>query len=600
MWRAQRWGRSSGWWRLAERADTHREEHDLARERRTGGTFLPDESRLKAGELPESLGRRYLIEFDTDELPQERYDVLVVGSGIAGLMAALSLGPECRVGLVTKARLSETGTWYAQGGIAGAVGEADSVELHLADTLVTGQGLCDERVVRAVVGEAAAGLAELEALGVRFDLNAGGGPSLALEGGHSLPRVLHTGDATGATIQDVLASAVRSADHVELAEEHFLVDLLTAGDRCVGALVIDGATGRPAVYWADSVVLATGGCGQVYRVTTNPDIATGDGLAAAWRAGAEIADMEFVQFHPTALDHDDHPKTLITEALRGEGAYLLDCAGKRFMPGAHPLAELAPRDVVVREIEHVMVRCDQPHVWLDARHLGEAHLRARFPTIWERCMEAGYDLSADLVPVAPAAHYMVGGVRVDLDGRTSLPGLYAAGEVTASGLHGANRLASNSLLEGVVFSRRIARVLRDGVRTERAARIVSAPVESAAAFTIGSARATLQQTMTSFAGMVRAEGGLSEAAVVLAGLSRLLDVSLRRAEEYEVQNMVTVAALITHAARIRAETRGAHSRVDFPERDDAHWAGHLVWQRGATPRFLPVAVAHARIPGGGL
>jgi L-aspartate oxidase len=585
---------------LAERADTHREEHDLARERRTGGTFLPDERRLKAGELPESLGRRYLIEFDTDELPQHRYDVLVVGSGIAGLMAALSLGPDCRVGLVTKARLSETGTWYAQGGIAGAIGEADSVELHLADTLVTGQGLCDEHVVRAVVGEAAAGLAELEALGVRFDLNAGGGPSLALEGGHSLPRVLHTGDATGATIQDVLASAVRSADHVELAEEHFLVDLLTAGDRCVGALVIDGATGRPAVYWADSVVLATGGCGQVYRVTTNPEIATGDGLAAAWRAGAEIADMEFVQFHPTALDHDDHPKTLITEALRGEGAYLLDCGGQRFMPGAHPLAELAPRDVVVREIERVMVRCNQPHVWLDARHLGEAHLRARFPTIWERCMEAGYDLAADLVPVAPAAHYMVGGVRVDLDGRTSLPGLYAAGEVTASGLHGANRLASNSLLEGVVFSRRIARVLRDGPRAERAARIVSGPVESTAAFTIASARSTLQRTMTSFAGMVRAEGGLSEAATVLAGLSRLLDVSLRRSEEYEVQNMVTVAALITHAARIRAETRGAHSRVDFPERDDAHWAGHLVWQRGSTPRFLPVSVAHARVPGGGL
>ena len=575
------------------------DDHDRARERRTAGSFLPDERRLKAGELPESLGRRYLIEFDTDELPQHRYDVLVVGSGIAGLMAALSLGPDCRVGLVTKGRLTETGTWYAQGGIAGAIGEADSVELHLADTLVAGQGLCDERVVRAVVGEAAEALADLEALGVRFDLGAGGAPSLALEGGHSLPRVLHTGDATGASIQDALTSAVRAAAHVDLAEEHFLVDLLTAGDRCVGALVLDAASGRPEVYWADSVVLATGGCGQVYRVTTNPEIATGDGLAAAWRAGAEIADMEFVQFHPTALDHDAHPKTLITEALRGEGAYLLDCAGARFMPGVHPLAELAPRDVVVREIERVMVRCHQPHVWLDARHLGEAHLRERFPTIWERCKEAGYDLSADLVPVAPAAHYMIGGVRVDLDGRTSLPGLYAAGEVTASGLHGANRLASNSLLEGVVFSRRIARALRDGDHDGRAARIVSGPVERAAAFTIGAARATLQQTMTSFAGMVRAEGGLSEAAGVLGGLSRLLDVSLRRAEEYEVQNMVTVAALIAHAARVRAETRGAHSRVDFPERDDANWAGHLVWQRGATPRFVPASPARPTARGGG-
>ncbi len=584
---------------MAEPADTHAADHDLARERRSGGTFPPDERRLKAGELPGALGRRYLVEFDTDELPQERYDVLVVGSGIAGLMAALSLGPECRVGLVTKGRLAETGTWYAQGGIAGAIGEADSVELHLADTLVAGQGLCDERVVRAVVGEAAAALAELEALGVRFDLGAGGAPSLALEGGHSLPRVLHTGDATGATIQEALTAAVRAADHVEVAEEHFLVDLLTAGDRCVGALVLDEATGRPAICWADAVVLATGGCGQVFRVTTNPQIATGDGLAAAWRAGAEIADMEFVQFHPTALDSDEHPKTLITEALRGEGAYLLDCAGERFMPGRHSLAELAPRDVVVREIERVMVRCQQPHVWLDARHLGEAHLRERFPTIWERCLEAGYDLSRDLVPVAPAAHYMIGGVKVDLDGRTSLPGLFAAGEVTASGLHGANRLASNSLLEGVVFSRRIARALRDGAQPDRVSRIVSGPVERTAAFTIDAARATLQQAMTSFAGMVRSEGGLSEAATVIAGLSRLLEVSLRRAEEFEVQNMVTVAALITHAARVRAETRGAHSRVDFPDRDDAHWAGHLVWQRGAAPRFAPVSVSHAHMPGGG-
>ena len=554
-----------------------------------------DTRRLNPGELPDALGRRYLVAFDTAELPQHVCDVLVVGSGIAGPMAALSLGPQCRVRLVTKARLSETGTWYAQGGIAGAVGEADSVELHLADTLVAGQGLCDERVVRAVVGEAAAGLAQLEALGVHFDLGAGGVPSLAREGGHTLPRVLHTGDATGASIQDALAAAVRSADHIELTEDRFLIDLLTAGERCIGALVLDGATERPEVYWAGAVVLATGGCGQVYRVTTNPEIATGDGLAAAWRAGAEISDMEFVQFHPTALDHDDHPKTLITEALRGEGAFLLGCDGERFMPGVHPLAELAPRDVVVREIERVMAECQQPHVWLDARHLGKERLRARFPTIWERLREAGYDLSAELVPVAPAAHYMVGGVRVDLDGRTSVPGLYASGEVTASGLHGANRLASNSLLEGVVFSRRIAGVLRDEAPRATPARIVSGPVEHTVAFAIATARESVQRTMTSFVGMTRAQGGLREASEVLGGLSRLLDVSLRRAEEYEVQNALAVASLITHAAWMRTESRGAHSRIDFPERDDAAWAGHLVWRRGAAPRFAPVRSA---APGG--
>ncbi len=548
---------------------------------------MDDGAQIRAGALPEALGRRYLLEFDTAELLQEHYDVLVVGSGIAGLTAALSLGPKRRVGLVTKARLSETATWYAQGGIAGAVGEADSVELHLADTLVVGQGLCDEDVVRAVVGEAADALAELAGFGVLFDAAEGGEPRLAREGGHSLPRVLHTGDATGASIQAALTAAVRAADHIETLEEHFLVDLLTAGDRCVGALVTGGERARPKVLWADAVVLATGGCGQVFRVTTNPLIATGDGLAAAWRAGAEVSDVEFVQFHPTALDNEDHPKSLITEALRGEGAYLLDCRGERFMTAVHPLGELAPRDVVTREIEKVMVRCDEPHVWLDARHLGEEHLSKRFPTIWERCREAGYDLSAELVPVAPAAHYMVGGVTVDLDGRTSVPGLFAAGEVTASGLHGANRLASNSLLEGVVYSRRIARVLQGETGAARPERIVSGEADRTAAFAIGAARDTVQQVMTGFVGMTRSEGGLAEAATVLSGLSRLLDVSLRRSEELEVQNMITVGCLVSHAARLRNETRGAHSRIDFPDRDDAHWSGHLVWQRGQGPRFVP-------------
>jgi L-aspartate oxidase len=573
-----------------------------ARDRETkahaGAVLLPDEPRLESGRLPEAVGRRYLAEFDTAELPQHDSDVLVIGSGIAGLMTALALGPERDVALVTKGRLSETGTWYAQGGIAGAIGEADSVELHLADTLVAGQGLCDEQVVRTVVGDAASALAELAAFGVRFDLAAEGVPSLAREGGHSLPRILHTGDATGASIQDALTGAVRKASHVHLAEEHFLVDLLTSEGRCVGALVLDRNSGEMTVHRASSVVLATGGCGQVYRVTTNPSIATGDGLAAAWRAGAEITDMEFVQFHPTALDSDEHPKTLITEALRGEGAYLLDCTGERFMLTAHPLAELAPRDVVVREIERVMVRCGQPHVWLDARHLGKEHLAARFPSIWERCLEAGYDLSADLVPVAPAAHYMIGGVRVDLDGRTSVPGLYAAGEVAASGLHGANRLASNSLLEGVVFSRRIARALREEAASRRFARIVSAPASGVVGPRIDILRAAVQDTMGSFAGMVRVEEGLCAAEAALAEMSEVLRTDAHRAEEFEVQNMVTVAALITHAARVRAETRGAHSRVDFPSRDDVHWAGHLLWRCGEAPRFAALPTTAVADVGG--
>lgn len=550
----------------------------------------PPDSPPAPQRLPEALGRRYVMEFDTAEMPEHRSDVLVIGSGIAGLttaLAAAELG--FSVGLLTKASLAETGTWLAQGGIAGAVGEADSVELHLADTLVVGQGLCDEAVVRAVVGEATEALAHLRQLGVRFDLAEGGGPSLHREGGHSLPRVLHTGDATGAEVQRTLTEALRRARGISVHERRYLVDVLTAGDVCVGALVYDEAEHRLEVHWAGAVVLATGGCGQVYRVTTNPSIATGDGVAAAWRAGAEIADLEFVQFHPTALDSEAEPKFLITEALRGEGAYLLDCEEKRFMLGVHPLAELAPRDVVSREIERVMARCGRPNVWLDARHLDRELLEERFPNVWGHCCEAGFDPSRDLVPVAPAAHYMIGGVWVDVDGRTSVPGLYAAGEVTASGLHGANRLASNSLLEGLVFSRRIARVLAEERPKPREARVVSPPSEATSALTVRIGRATVKRLMSEFVGMTRSEGSLAEAADVLADMSPLLEVSLRRPEELELQNMLTVATLIAHAAWLRRETRGAHSRVDYPERDDEDWRVRVAWCRGAAPRKVPVA-----------
>ena len=518
----------------------------------------------------------------------------MIGSGIAGLTMALDMAASAEVTLLTKAELSETNTWLAQGGIAGAVGDADSVELHLADTLVVGQGLCDEDVVRAVVGEAPEALADLRDAGVRFDREEGGEVALAREGGHSLPRVLHSGDATGAEVQRTLTELVRKQPKIAIREGRFLVDLLTAGERCVGVLAYDAAGRQPEVYWANAVVLATGGCGQVFRVTTNPTIATGDGVAAAWRAGAEMADLEFVQFHPTALDSDAEPKFLITEALRGEGAYLLDCEEKRFMVGVHPLEELAPRDVVSREIERVMARCGRPNVWLDARHIGGEKLAERFPTVWERCKEAGYDLGRDLVPVAPAAHYMIGGVWVDIDGRTSVPGLFATGEVTASGLHGANRLASNSLLEGLVFSRRIARVLRGEPQAPRAGRIVSPPVESSATLALQVGRETLQQLMSEFAGTRRSDGSLAEAAMMLDGMSRILDVSLRRPQELELQNMVTVASLIVHAAWLRAETRGAHSRIDFPERDDEHWRVRVAWRRGATPRRVAVEAAPAR------
>ncbi len=558
---------SSGWSPLAERAPSP----------------LP-------GKLPDALSRRYLLGFDTDECEQHVCDVLVIGSGIAGLVAAISASRTSTVSLITKARLTEANTWYAQGGIAGAVGEADSVELHLADTLVVGQGLCDEEVVRAVVGEAPEALAALQSIGVHFDRAEGGEVALAREGGHSLPRVLHSGDATGAEIQGALTAQVRSSDQIDVFEQRFVVDLLTSGERCVGALVIDAETGEREVFWAGAVVLATGGAGQVFRVTTNPLIATGDGLAAAWRAGAEVADLEFVQFHPTALDHDAAPRFLITEALRGEGAYLLDCHGERFMIGVHPLAELAPRDVVSREIERVMNGCGDNHVHLDARHLGEEYLKARFPTIWEACLEAGYDLSRDLLPVAPAAHYMVGGVRVDVDGRTSVPGLYASGEVTASGLHGANRLASNSLLEGLVFSRRIVRALEsDNDLAENPGRIVAAP-EPAATDTcdLAEAQSLLRDTMQRHVGMSRTDAGLAEAARILGELACVVCAGSPVQRDLELANLATVGTLIAHAAWLRTESRGCHSRIDFPERDDVNWRVRTVFRRGLAPRRKPI------------
>lgn len=519
-------------------------------------------------------------------------DVLVIGSGIAGLTAALHCSREHTVTLFTKAELTETNTWYAQGGIAGAVGEADSVELHVADTLVVGQGLCDEAVVRAVVGEAPEALESLLGFGVRFDLAERGGVALALEGGHSLPRVLHSGDRTGAAIQRALTDTLVERSRVTVAEHRFLVDLLTGEDgRCTGAVFLDTRTGAVERREADAVVLATGGAGQVYRVTTNPLVATGDGIAAAWRAGAQIRDVEFVQFHPTALDHESAPRFLVSEALRGEGAYLLDCDEKRFMLGAHPLAELAPRDVVSREIERVMARCGRDNVWLDARHLGEATLRARFPNIWRACTEAGYDLARDLLPVAPAAHYFVGGVAVDVDGRTTLPGLFATGEVAASGLHGANRLASNSLLEGLVFSRRIARALSGAAAVppaERGALGVSTDGVGGDALSDPlTLRARLHDIAAAGLGMSRSAEGLRTAADAIAALAAEAPAPTD-VPSHELANLLVVAGLIASAASARTESRGCHARLDFPERDDAHLRGHVVQRKGGPAHFVPL------------
>jgi len=412
---------------------------------------------------------RGLLAADLARMPSEEVDVLVVGSGVAGLSAALAVPPGRSVLLATKDRLGHSATRYAQGGIAAVLDlVSDSVAEHVADTLAAGAGLCDPVAVRTLVSEGGQAIADLLGRGVRFDREpapAGGDlPATELartrEGGHSRSRVVHAGgDATGAELERALTEAVRSEEAVRSAEHTFLVDLVTAGGRVVGALLWSG--GRPRLVRAGAVVLASGGAGQLYADTTNPPLSTGDGIAAALRAGAVLADLEFVQFHPTALHVDGDPRPLISEAMRGEGAVLRDGDGSPVMAGVHPLGDLAPRDVVTRAVAARMAATGARHLWLDATAVPADHLERRFPTILARCRAAGIEPTRQPIPVSPAAHYLMGGVVTDLDGRTTLPGLFAVGEAACTGVHGANRLASNSLLEGVVFAARIGRALAE-------------------------------------------------------------------------------------------------------------------------------------------
>jgi len=396
-------------------------------------------------------------------VPADEVDVLVVGSGVAGLSAALAVPADRTVLLATKDRLGHSATRYAQGGIAAVLDlVGDSVAEHVADTLAAGAGLCDPVAVETLVAEGAQAIADLRARGVRFDREGPAGElARTREGGHSRSRVVHAGgDATGAELERALTEAVRATPAVRRLEHAFLVDLLTRDGRVTGALLWSG--GRPRVVRAGAVVLASGGAGQLFADTTNPSLSTGDGVAAALRAGAVLADLEFVQFHPTALHIEGDPRPLISEAMRGEGAVLRDGDGTAVMAGVHPLGDLAPRDIVTRAVATRMAATGARHLWLDATSIPPEHLERRFPTILARCRAAGIEPSRQPIPVSPAAHYLMGGVLTDLDGRTSLPGLFAVGEAACTGVHGANRLASNSLLEGVVFAARIGRVLEEG------------------------------------------------------------------------------------------------------------------------------------------
>ncbi|MEV0401691.1 L-aspartate oxidase [Actinoallomurus sp. NPDC050550] len=506
-------------------------------------------------------------------------DIVVIGSGIAGLVTALRARTAGRVLLVTKALLDDGSTRWAQGGIAAALHPDDSPEEHLQDTLTAGVGLCDPEAVRVLVTEGPDAVRRLMELGAEFDQNDDGGIALAREGGHLKRRIAHAGgDATGAEISRALLAAAKDQG-IEVIEHALVLDLLMEGGRAAGVTLHVMGEGRRdgvgAVH-ARAVILATGGLGQVFQATTNPEVSTGDGVALALRAGAAVADLEFVQFHPTPLWLGPGAKgrqPLISEAVRGEGAFLIDERGDRFMVGRHPLADLAPRDVVAKGIMTMMRETGDPCAFLDGRNLGPRIWATRFPTILAVCEEHGIDPVTEPIPVRPSAHFSSGGVRTDLWGRTTVPGLYACGEVACTGVHGANRLASNSLLEGLVYGQRIAEVLPGDLAGE-------APVAAArgdlpeARLLDPSVHAEVQRIMTADAGVLRNGPGLERAADQLAALSgRTTDKPCT--EAWEATNLHTVASLIVAAARRREETRGSHWREDFPDADET-WRGHLV------------------------
>src|SRR5690606_28798139 len=522
-----------------------------------------------------------------ERMREETCDVLVIGSGIAGLSYALKASQHGDVVLVTKKQRAQSSTNYAQGGIAAVWSDDDSIELHARDTFVAGAGLCHTSAVRMLVEEGPARVRELIDWGVRFTQEQET-VSLGREGGHSVRRILHAGDLTGREIERALLSAVAAEPRITLLEDHLAVDLLVRGTppRCAGAIVLDHRTGTLTRYNALVVLLATGGMGQAWLHTTNPDIATGDGVAMAYRAGAQVANLEFMQFHPTALDAPDGSTFLISEAVRGEGAILRTPEGAPLMEGVHPLGSLAPRDIVARAIDTMMKQTGAPHALLGLSPIPAERIETRFPGSMKECAARGFDIRREPIPVVPAAHYACGGIRTDANGRTSLRGLFAAGEVACTGVHGANRLASNSLLEAVVYSHRAAQALP--VSLAQAARTSDGRSEPGAPLPRGrerdgawqAVRASIRQALWEDVGLVRTDARLGRAARRLEALrAGMNDGSVRDPEYIEVRNLLEVAELVVRSARLRRESRGLHHNTDDPYRDNERELRDTVLER---------------------
>jgi L-aspartate oxidase len=533
---------------------------------------------------------RYLVPFHPKRIPHHFCDVLIIGGGIAGLRAAMQVDPRLSILVITKDTMEQSNSAYAQGGIASVIDPDDNFASHVEDTLIAGANLCDREVVEMVVSEAPQHIRQLIEWGTNFDREQGE-LQLGREGGHSHRRIVHAlGDATGFEIMRAIIQRVRNQQDAQVWSNTFTIDLLTYEGQCRGALVWHAQHGRTFI-WAKETILCTGGAGQIFRETTNPEVATGDGHALAYRAGAELRDMEFMQFHPTVLYIAGGSRSLITEAMRGEGAQLIDATGRRFMPDYDERAELAPRDVVSQAIVEQMEKTRQPSVFLDMSHLDPDRVRKRFPGITKTCAEFGIDIATDPIPVRPGAHYMIGGVTVDHQGQTTVPGLWAAGEVTSSGLHGANRLASNSLLEGLVYGAHAGA----GAAASALAKPDSfnaIPLENTQVgphtepLDLADIRNSLKSLMWRAAGVRRSGPQLADAArTIRRWCGYVLARQLNDPHGWELQNMLTVASLMVEGALAREESRGVHLRMDFPKTDDEHWRRHLAFARPGVGGF---------------
>jgi len=529
---------------------------------------------------------RYLVPIDTASTQQLFADCLIIGGGIAGLRAAIEAADNCNVTLVCKGSFSDSNTWNAQGGIASVLREDDSLEEHIADTLATGCGICDKDIVELVVSQGPELIHQLIEWGAEFD-KVNDQIDVTIEGGHSHARIAHShGDATGREIAEALIKKARQKPHINIIENFYIIDLITNdNDKCIGAIGC-GQGGGFQIIWAANTILATGGTGRLYRETTNPEAATADGIAMAYRAGGVLCDMEFMQFHPTTLYVAGASRALITETLRGEGAVLLDSGNKRFMKDYHEAGELAPRDVVSRSILDRMLKTGSTHVYLDVRHFDKKHFAKRFPHISELCESFDIDVSKDLIPVRPSAHYMVGGVKTDAQGRTTIKNLYACGEVASTGLHGANRLGSNSLLEGLVFGKIAGQLASQQLKAQanhlKHRRIrFEIPRSDHSRLDAEDVRNSLRALMWRNVGITRKDRLLAEAQEIIRFWQRyVMDKVFDSPFGWECQNMLTVSLLMAQAAEKRRESRGVHCREDFPETDNKNFATHIELGRG--------------------